>query len=491
MVFKSEQEKAQALIDLPSEPDSPVDDLDAWQKEIDDKRKEIEEATIEGEPADPASPEDGTEPTDTPDEVLEFSLKRSELPDELKGYKNPDEIIKQFAHARKYANQVEEQLDQFEALNSEHKSLKEQFEALQEELKKKETTTPITPPPQSDAMDELEKSILKLEAMDENDYLNAKQSKELFSGITGKVKNALKDLNETKENLRKEIESTKNEFGQFKTSVETTTKEQTEREQGKALVKSLNKLQEDNPELKLSKPVIGNDSVETDMFRFAKKALGGMYGNHNPEWNHVIAFTNAYLRDDPNIKKYCDDNAITPESVGTSKDDIQKYVIIQNVHERVNGRKVNRDGTIQELKNPFTNEKVSYQSHTEAYNALKQESGLAEKEIQDMIAEAEKRAQKNMGAAMNKRATDAIDLGGAGETTPEDIGKDMTEAEARKFFADNPDIEYEMHMAALDGDRSLFNKANRCLKRIYEAKKMGDKFEPFAVDPSWPPEKKE
>lgn len=487
MVFKTEEEKAQALIDLPSEPEDRVNDLDAWHAEIEEKRKKIEEATVEDNSAEEASQESSEEPTEpSPDEELNFTFKRSELPDELKGYKSSDEIIKQYAHARKYANQVEEKLDQFETLNSEHKSLKEQFEALQEKLKEKEEAAPIAPPPpSSDAMDELEKSILKLEAMDENDYLTAKQSKDLFSGITGRVKTALKELNDTKESLRKDIESTKSEFGQFKTSVETSTKEQTLERQSRELVKSLNKLQENNPELKLSKPVIGNDSVQTDMGKFAKKVLGGLYSNYNPEWNHVTAFMNAYLKDDPTIKKYCEDNAITPESLGSSKEDMQKYAIILNVHNRVQGKKVRPDGNLEELKNPFTGKPVSYQNHNEAYQALKTESGLAEKEIQEMIAEAEKRAQKNMSAAMNKRATDAIDLGGAGETSPDDIGKDMTEAEARKFFKDNPDLEFEMNQQALMGDRTLFNKANRCLKRI-----MGDKYDPFEVDPAWPPENK-
>lgn len=485
LVFKTEKEKAQALLDLPSEPDGRVDDLDAWYAEQDEKRKEIEAATIEDDSAKDTPPEPSEEPPEpSVDDVLSFNFKRSELPDELKGYKNSDEIIKQYAHARKYANQVEEKLEQFETLNSEHKSLKEQFEALQEELKKKDEVTPIVPS-QSDAMDELEKSILKLEAMDENDYLTAKQSKELFSGITGKVKTALKELNETKDKFKKEIESTKNEFGQFKTTVEKSNKEQETERQERELTKSLNKLQEDNPELTLSKPIIGDDSVQTDIEKFAKKVLGGLYSNYSPEWGHVTAFMNAYLRDAPDIKKYCDDNAITPESLGSSRDDMQKYAIILNVHNRVNGKKIRPDGSIEELKNVFTGKPVTYQNHNEAYQALKKESGLEAKELQDMIAEAEKRAQKNMSSAMNKRATDAIDLGSAGETSPEDIGKDMTEAEARKFFKEHPDIEFEMNQDALQGNRDLFHKANRCLKRL-----MGDNYSPYEVDPSWPPENK-
>ena len=477
MVFKTKEEKAKALLELPSEPEAGVDDLDAWNANYEVQLKEIEDATIEGETASDPPQKGEEDPPVEPDETLNFSLKRSELPAELKGYKTSDEIVKQYAHARDFANRAEEKLEQSDTLSTENKSLKEQMEAVQEELKKLKETPPLAP--KQTAMEELEQSVQKLETMDDTDYLTGAQAKNLFKNISEQVKGARDGLKKF-DDLEKQVKGTKDEFGEFKTTLETTAKETTEKEQNKALEKSLSALQDKNPELKLSKPVIGGDDcVQNDMFNFAKKVLGGLYSNFKPEWNHVSALINAYLKDDPTIKAYCEENAVTPESVGTSKDEIQKYVIIHNVHERSRGNKINPNGTVEELKNPYTGEKVAYANHIDAYKSLKEETGVAEKELQEMIAAAEKRAQVNMGSALQKRAGDAITLGSAGEGSPDDIGEQITENQAREILKD-PDLEFIMQTEAMQGNRTVFNKVNKALKRL--------KQDPFEPDPGWPAE---
>jgi len=483
MVFKTKEEKAQALLELPSEPEGKIDDLDAWQAEQETRRKEIEEATTEddGEAA-PEVPQEPTEeppvkPVESVDEMLNFTLKRDELPEDLKGYKNPSEIIKQFAHARKYANQVEEKVT---TLDEENKTLKEQLEKLRKDAEDRKLAPP-PPPPSSSVIDELDSSIKILEEMDQTDYLTAGQSKHLFGEISGKVRNALQELN----NIKKEIASTRTEFGHFKETIETTNKKTVENEQGKALMSSLEELQVKFPELKTKKPVINaSDCVENDVSNFAKKILGGLYNNYSPKWQHITAIVNAYLRDEPAIKSYCEQNAITPESIGSSKEDIQNYVIIHNVHERSKGNKINPDGTIELLTNPYTGDKVSFRNHVDAYKNLKEESGIAGKELQTMIAEAEKRAQTNLSNAMTRRATESPTLGGLGEGSPDDIGEQLSEKEAKGFLADfysgAADVEFKMQTQAMTGDRTLFNKVNAALKRL--------KSEPYAPDPDWPPE---
>lgn len=482
MVFKTKEEKERAILGLPSEPAGAVSDLDAWQQEQDNKRRELEEATIEpeGEVAGASPQETVSEPTTEPEEsdILNFTLKRDELPDELRGYRSPGEIIKQFAHARKYANQTEEKVT---SLDEENRLLKERLDKLIKESER--ATLPIieqTPvsPAMPSAIDELEESIRKLETMDQEDYLTYGQSKKLFGEITGKVKDALTELT----TVKKDIEKQKNEFGQFRSVYETSNKKVVEDEQKTALTKSLEKLQATYPELKTKKAVINaSDCVENDVYSFAKKVLGGLYKNYSPQWQHVSAITNAYLRGDPAIVKYCEENAITPESIGSSKEDIQNYVIIHNVHERSRGNKVNPDGTVENLKNPYTGDKVSYRDHVDAYKSFKEETGIASKEMQQLIAEAEKRAQLNLSNAMSRRAMEPVTLGSAGEGSPDDIGEGMSESQARELLADR-ELEVKIETQARAGNRTLFHKVNQALKRL--------KVEPFDADPSWPPEGK-
>jgi len=481
MVFKSEQEKALALLDLPESPGGRVDDLEAWYEDIENKRKEIEEATIEAGSAEvvegeaPQEPPPATEePTEQPDEVLNFAFKRSDLPDELKGYKDPDEIVKQYAHARQYANKAEEKLEQLDTIASENQKLKEQLEEIRKKLEERKEA----PPAKATVMDEIDDAGKRLFDMDDSDIIEAGMLKKVLNTYSAQVK----DAREVALNYAEKYDQIKNDLDTKFSKIENLEKEDTQKKQVDALTTSLKDLQEKFPELKTSKPVIGgSDNVQNDVYKFAKKVLGGLYGNTSPEWAHVTAFANAYLRGDQQIKSYCDANAITPESIGSSVDDIRNYAIIHNVDNRCRGLKVNHDGTVEKLKNPFTGQQVAYANHVQAFKTLKDENGLTEKEIRAQIAEAEKRGQKRMAAALQKRATEPITLGGAGEGATDDAGQTMTEAQAKAILEDYS-LESKMVQQALMGNRSIFHKMNEALKRL--------KQDPLDADPSWTPEAK-
>jgi len=494
LVFKTREEKAKALLEVPDEPNGGVNDLEAWQEENRLKREKIEEAKIEDSPIDSPEPVEETVAPQEPvepipeSETIAFNIKRDELPEILRPYKNADEIVKTAAHAREYANKIEKEM---ESLAIEKDNAKKELENARKEaerLKQQLESSIKTAPPSvqtsgaKNVLDELEGSIKKMELLDETEYATVGQTRSLFRDIAGQVKNAFGELSNIKEDIKRETDTLKTELGSFKSTAEQRQKEVEEQEKRGAFVTSLKSLQEKYPELKTNKPLTDSvNCVENDIHSFGKKILGGLYNNYDPKWENVIAVTNAYLKGHPDIKQYCDSNAITPESVGSSIQDIQNYSLINYIDKRANGCEILEDGQIKKMVNPFSGKDVSYKDHIDAYESFKRESGVADNEVKHLVAEAEKRYAQNLGKAMQRRATEAPTLGSMGEASPEDVGQEITKEEAMATLR-IPGFEDKMEQEARMGNRSLFEKRNKALKRLGH--------DPFAADPNWPPEKK-
>lgn len=466
MNFKSKEEQIAALKGLPDEPTGRVDNVEEWQADIAKRRKEIEEATIgEAEGASPESPKEPTVPKEPPKEdVLNFNLKRDDLPEVLRGYKNPEEIVKQFAHAREYANKTEEKLL---AIQEERETLKKQFEDTQNELKKIREEMSRKKP--ENPIEGLNTLISEFNTIGDEDFPNAKQ-----------VKTALKKAEEEILRTRQELETLKSDVVSFKNTAETTNKELELKRTEEAYNQSLKELQEKYPELKTQKPLYNSkDCVQNDIVKFTSRILGGLFNVSKPEWHNCVSVINAYLNGDEEIKKYCQDNAITPESIGANEDDIRKYVIINNVDHRVKGLRVKEDGTAENLINRFTLTPVSFANHVDAYESFKRETGIADRQIKDMIVEAEKRAALNLQNAMSTRAPANV-LGSMGENAPDNTKEGMTDNQAKEIIA-TPFLEDKIEAQAQRGDRTLFDLRNKAFKHF-----GGDVIPP---NPLWPPAK--
>jgi hypothetical protein len=204
--FKSEDDRLAALNALPDEPPRGAD-TDGWLREIEDQKQTIMNAPVVPEAPSEPSPASATptapsqvapsgynqpvtqapqapvapEPQQTPapppsdptDEDVVFvypdgtKVLRKDLPEELRQYKSPGEIIKQFGHARTYANTAEERLRKQSAEIEELRSKTQQLPELEKqlgELKQRLTTTASTTatlPGQSEAGKEATKSRMK------------------------------------------------------------------------------------------------------------------------------------------------------------------------------------------------------------------------------------------------------------------------------------------------------------------------------------------
>ncbi|MDD5051091.1 MAG: hypothetical protein PHV93_05160, partial [Candidatus Pacebacteria bacterium] len=323
MNFKTQEEKTAALFALPSSPPAGTGNVDEWIEGIEKQQKEIENATV-GESAaevkDSPKPPEGNlqqeapkppeqtspEPTDSQaDGVFQFTIKKDELPPELKAYKSPDEILKQFAHARSYANKAEETVKRLQA---EKDALLAQREVL------------VKPPDQKER--EIETQVrdiqkeLDFSKLDDDDYIPGKQFKEFNKIVLEKLEQA-----------EKKYHDIANEFASIKTDSNKRSKELEEQRLLENTKRGIDELLEKNPELKASKPLFvlqANDSVEADVAKYADRILMSKYGNDKPTWQQRNAVINAVLSGDPEITAYCSNNALTPESVGTTIDDVRK-----------------------------------------------------------------------------------------------------------------------------------------------------------------------
>ena len=509
--FKSEDERQVALSKVESDPPSTLtseEEVNNWIKEQEEEQTRVLEAEIvpEAEEAEPepkaeaeAEPEPKVEedlqepkaqeekqeesqiqPVKSEEElppkeedVIQFSYKHDDLPDSLKVYKDPEDIIRQAGHARKYANKIEKEMKGWKAEKekivaelAEYKKLKEQDVSKAPEVLQPEVQT-----------DDLAEQLKNIDAMEDSDFVDAKVVKNVF-GL------AKKEIANTK----KEIEALKAEFGGKLTSIEKTNTENAQKDekarQQEAVVRGINELQDKYDELKTDKAVSSimgqTDCVERDVMNFADQLLFSKFGNSTPNWQQRNAVINAYLGEKPEIVAYCKQNAITPESVGTTSDNMKKYATIMNIDANMRGEEIDKvTGERRQKVSPYNGNPVNFGSYIASYKDLKDTAGITQEEQKKKIAEAEIQGQQSLSEAMDVRADAPKTLSDKGTLAPQAV-KDMTKENAWKLI--DVGNEDEMERQALNGNRSLFHEYNKALKIVgFPEEKPSE---------HWPPEKK-
>ena len=491
--FKTEEEKVAALKSLSQSPPPGTTDVDKWSEEQEALEKEIEEAVIAPEASEPGpqvqqqeesqvqpvvegapQKEQETPPQATVEELLQFSLKRDELPEELRGYKDSSEIVKQFAHARKYANDTQTKLQQLEA---EREELRKKLEAV--------NAAPSVAQQPQHSLQNVEKEVGDLTALlervkktEDDDFINAGEVKPLLAAYTSEIGNLRKTV--------KSLESTvTSKFTEIDKTAQQRTQQDEQQRQMEATIRGVVELQDKYPELKTQKPLLmiqnQSNSIERDVQTFADRVLATKFGNNNPTWQQRNAIINAYLDENPEIVAYCQNNALTPESVGTTANDIKKYAVVINVDANMRGQEIDRmTGERKQKVSPFNGSPVNFDSYATSYENLRHVSGIAQKEQKQALAEAEIRGQQSLENALNIKADIPKTLSNTGSARPEDIGQTMTKEAADKIFYDQQTQDI-IEEAARRGDREPFRKYNAALKVLGIPEEESDE--------NWPPER--
>lgn len=524
LTFKTEDERQRALEELPDEPGGAVANVDEWYADITRRRTEIESAEIVGGGTDDSSkaaggdppPESQLDPTArsekkdppemSPDELVTFGdVKRGDLPETLQHYKSGAEILKQAAHARDYANNVElrlkETLQKYEdstaritELQQDIATLKKERETAQSKVDSPETTT-RQKSQASDKIDRLNAEIARISSLADDEAVSAKDVRESFVTAGEAMSEMGTVLSETRKQLEEAQAANGKIIAEFRTELETVSKtqkqsvaDQQRREANTALEKDIQGLQSTYPELKTSKPVMDygdalSASVEKDVRDFTDKVLlakeGRMAGN---DWSVRNQILSAYLRGDAEMRQFCAERGITPEATGSTENDFKAYAMIVNTHALATGYEIDPySGQRQPLRNPYTGQHTSIPDLSSAYEHVLKKSGVRQAELNRIREEAEKRGQQSLERSLQKRDDAAKVLGDEHGSSPEHAGTDMTEAEALQIL--NASNEFEIEQAGMMGDYGPFNRFLKAYKRLKLSEQGVPEPQP---NPDWP-----
>jgi len=303
--FRSEDERMQALAQLPEMPNS-GERVEAFHARIDAEKDEIMSAPITAEaqpevqPTEPtadAPKADGVAPTQSPeapapeDDVVftlsdGSSVRRSDLPEPLRQYKNGHEILKSAAHAREYANNAEKQLKQ---LIAERESWQKPQPQQTEYRPAQAVQSPQAPAPMpqqelmqqsvpigadSKAIDALEMEIDSIEdpTMDEATLAKLKKVNKQTLGLLktsyGALGNIRSELSKTQSRKEQEVAELRNKLSKYEEETSRSAKERAEREANQTVEQQITSLVDQYPDLKMSKP---HDKVESSLIGFANR----------------------------------------------------------------------------------------------------------------------------------------------------------------------------------------------------------------------------
>lgn len=502
LTFKSEEERQEALANLPDEPPIDVMDIDEWNAKIDQERTEIEEAEIVDDDGAPPKDDDAAPPAEPPAEgeppasqqqqqdndfVYDFGkIKRSDLPEEVRHYQNPGEIIKQFGHARKYANSLEEKLRETHSQIAELQQSASTVQNLQKEIERMKNER-LAPPPaappakpvsqqQPVNIQDISASVAKIEAMDDDDGVDAGSVKKVLRDTFNVLTEVNKNLSDTRnefstyrQNSEKTVNDLKGEVTSIKTSQQNTVQQQQQREAQRNFDREIADLQDTYPELRTTKPILSEsgENVERDVRNFTDRIFLARTGRPAANWEERNRIIGSYLRgDDAELNAFLTNNGITPESVGASRTDMQAYLTIANIDAHSKGQVIDQfSGARRTLTNPFNGQPVNFPNLGSAYDYMLKSSGVTQAEINRMREDAEKRGQQNLQRSLEKRDTSAPIVSSRQSGDPNNVGQEMSEEDAMKILND-PDIAEKIEFGAIEGDRSWFNRYNKALRRL-------------------------
>ena len=521
MTFESEQARQTALAELPDSPPVGTKDVQAWQREMEEREEHIEKAEIKAnsEQQAPTPPEQPTakeepvaappkEPDVQPDEEIVIKVKRSELPEELRPYKNGDQIVKQFAHARGNINRISTRLQETEEELQAAKGRAEKVDAMQKQLEELQKASAsagkaVASQPTSvekgkiqDRIALLNKSIEDLSKGDDLDLADSKKLRETLNGMVGVLNEAVVTSSQTEQKFatyRNEVEGRyKTLESEIKASRELSERQKFEKE-SMAVVESLVELQSKVPGLQTTRPIItpnGRGSVEESVVQFAEAVHGSKIPRTNQEqfWSTVNRYVNMYNRQDPELVDICQKDGIFPANYGISETDVLNYATLINVDAIQRGERIDPVTGRREVLTDFRGKQITFPDSESAYKYMVDKMGITDKERQKQIIEAEKKGQRALEASLAKRDVSDSLIGPEGIGSKDNMGQDITKELAMEVVGDiagpNTIDEEKMASLVLQGKPAgwqMFDRLNQANKRL------GLPME--EPDPFWPPRK--
>jgi hypothetical protein len=413
-------------------------------------------------------------------------ILRKDLPEELRGYSNGHEVIKQFAHARKFANATETRL---KTMMDEVEKAQAENARLQNELKAK-TSTPGAPAlpgytavpspalPVAMSVDEtaLQSAIDNIETIDDlamdPDAVN--RLKATMKVLASSIKDLHKDravlqseLGKAKQYADEKIEPLSKSLTKYEEAGQLAQKEKEERAQSMAAIKEVEALQNSFSELKTVRPCFGaegTDTVEAAVLNFANRVNMVRAGRRVNNWAEANAIVNRYNRDDPELKAFCANQGIRPEDVGLGNNDMINYATIVNTMNLAKGLKYNEyTGELEQMKNSF-GQAVNFPTMSAAYQYLQTQTGIPRMQQQEALALAETRGVQKLEAALQRGASSAKPIGSEGAAGPESQGDQMTAEQAESILSKID--EAEMEKRGMEGDRKLWNTYTKAWKIV-------------------------
>jgi len=493
-----------ALPEMPNQGET----VEAFHARIDAEKAEIMTAPIVADQPPPAQP---TEPpavppqaeavaptpppqAPTPDDDVVFTLsdgstvKRSELPEPLRQYKNGREILKSAAHAREYANTAEKQLKQ---LISEKESWQKSRGAPQDQgyrpAPAAPTPAPVAPavqaphfavdPVDSKAIDALESEIDGIEdpTMDEATLKKLKavnkQTLGLLKNSYGALSGMRAEFTRTQSKKEQEVAELRTKLAKYEEETNRTAKERADREANQTVEQQISSLVKAYPDLKMSK---SHDQVESSLINFANRYLNLRERRAAQSWTDVNKIIGQWNRRDPEMVAFCEANGVRPEADGVTDSDVLNYATIANVLQVTQGRQINEfTGNYEDIFSPFPvngqRMRVAFPNARAAYEYLLQSNGIRDKETALRLAQAERMGEGRVMKAVEQGATASKAIGRDGSSSP-DGGRDMSEETALELLGHSPgprtiDI-VKMEQDALAGDRKLWTLYTLAQRRL-------------------------
>ena len=359
--FETEEAKEAALAGLPEAPPFGTTDIEGWRRDIEAREKAIEsaeigpkkeDATVSQIPVKPPEPEtvtpDSPAPVPVDDEVV-IRVKRNELPEELRNYKDGGQILKQFAHARGNINRVSEKLEQTEAELTAAKTSAQQVAALQKQLDELQKASKVATQTVSGQHESVAKSVLQERIAEINksidvltdteDEIDRARLRETMAGMMSVLNDAVGNVTKTEQQLMSYRSETEGKYKTLETELvegrKLTQQQEIQKQQNEAL-RELVGLQEKYRDLQTTMPVVTSDGrgcVEGSVVKFAEAIHGSTIprGKSEEFWATVNKYVNMFNRQEPQLLQHCQENSIFPANYGISDKDVINYGILMNV----------------------------------------------------------------------------------------------------------------------------------------------------------------
>lgn len=461
LVFETEEARETALNAIPDEPPQGANVSD-WTVEQEQREQEILNAPLKGSEEAAAEPPPTVTPVEPPaeeelrqvsadEDEVDFSVlgkvKKSDLPEDLRNYPSPQEMLKQAAHARRYANKAEEKLHEAEARVAELEETARTVPELRKQLLELEKVShsasraieakpSISSGEKAELQERLKSIYKKIEGLKETEFSDAEALQGVFKDTVATLSDT---LGEFKSELAKQRDLSEERYKTLESSVKNvsdeTLKERQERKQKveqKEAERGLSDLQGTHPELKTSKPLYSDDrqDVESAIVRFANR----VYGRKLQSFDEVNRLVSAYNAQDKEVQRVCQEEGISPADFGITDKDVLNYGILMNIYWQQRGERINTQSGKREPVMDFRGKSVTHPDFEATFKYMKDHGGITQLEQEAAVIGAEKTGQSKLEASLNKRDTSPPTLGPTGAPV---AGQAMSDEQAAEVVGIN------------------------------------------------------